>query len=80
MVAELTFNHVVELTTYHVGIRKHLTEFAEIKDKYVSAPYPAWTAIGVSELIAEGTIVEIKAVARRSSLTTDAHRFSESVS
>jgi len=35
-----------------------------VKDEYVSSPYPAWTAIGVTELITEGTIVEVRVIAR----------------
>jgi len=63
--ANLTFDDVVEMTTYHVGLRDHLAAFMRVKDEYVAAPYPAWTAIGVSELITEGTIVEIRLIARR---------------
>ena len=63
--AGLTFDHVVELTTYHVGLRAHLQTFIAVKDQYVTAPYPAWTAIGVTELITEGTIIEIRVIARR---------------
>jgi enamine deaminase RidA (YjgF/YER057c/UK114 family) len=65
-VAGLTFADVVEMTTYHVGLRDHLSTFIKVKDEYVGAPYPAWTAIGVSQLITEGTIVEIRLIARRS--------------
>src|SRR5215475_3506959 len=63
--ANLTFDDVVEMTTYHVDLRAHLKAFMSVKDEYVTAPYPAWTAIGVSELITEGTIVEIRLIARR---------------
>jgi enamine deaminase RidA (YjgF/YER057c/UK114 family) len=63
--AGLTFDDVVEMTTYHVDLRKHLAAFVRVKDEYVFAPYPAWTAIGVSELITEGTLVEIRVIARR---------------
>ena len=63
--ANLTFDDVVEMTTYHVDLRKHLATFMKVKDEYVAAPYPAWTAIGISELITEGTIVEIRLIARR---------------
>jgi enamine deaminase RidA (YjgF/YER057c/UK114 family) len=34
-----------------------------VKDRHIVAPYPAWSAIGVSELIAEGALVEIRAIA-----------------
>ena len=63
--AGLTFDDVVEMTTYHVGLRDHLEVFMAVKDDYIAAPYPAWSAIGVSELITGGTIVEIRAIARR---------------
>jgi enamine deaminase RidA (YjgF/YER057c/UK114 family) len=65
-VAGLSFEHVVEMTTYHVGLRRHLSAFMKVKDEFISEPYPAWTAIGVSELITEGTLVEIRAIAKRS--------------
>ena len=65
-VAGLTFDDVVEMTTYHVDLRKNLSHFTTVKDEYISAPYPAWTAIGVMELITEGTIIEIRVIARRS--------------
>jgi enamine deaminase RidA (YjgF/YER057c/UK114 family) len=65
-VAGLTFADVVEMTTYHVDLRKNLSHFTTVKDEYISSPYPAWTAIGVTELITEGTIIEIRVIARRS--------------
>ena len=64
-VAGLGFDDVVDLTTYHVGLRQHLDTFIKVKDTFVHDPYPAWTAIGVTELITEGTLVEIRAIARR---------------
>ena len=63
--AGLDFAQVVEMTTYHVGLRQHLAAFIKVKDEFVAAPYPAWSAIGVSELITEGTLVEIRVIARR---------------
>jgi enamine deaminase RidA (YjgF/YER057c/UK114 family) len=65
--AGLTFDDVVEMTTYHVDLRRHLTLFTKAKDEHVKAPYPAWTAIGVSELITAGTLIEIRVIARRKS-------------
>ena len=56
---------VVEMTTYHVELRKHLNAFIKIKDEFVRTPYPAWTAIGVTELITEGTLLEIRVIAKR---------------
>jgi len=65
--AGLTFDDVVEMTTYHVDLRRHLAVFIKVKDENVRAPYPAWTAIGISELVTEGTLIEIRVIARRKS-------------
>lgn len=65
-VAGLAFEHIVEMTTYHVELRKHLDAFVRVKDEFMTKPYPAWTAIGVTELITEGTLLEIRAIAKRS--------------
>ena len=63
--AGLKFDDVVEMTTYHVGLREYLTTCMKVKDEFVSSPFPAWTAIGVSELITEGTLIEIRVIAKR---------------
>jgi enamine deaminase RidA (YjgF/YER057c/UK114 family) len=63
--AGLHFDDIVEMTTYHVALRKHLNAFIKVKDEFVRAPYPAWTAIGITELITAGTLLEIRIVARR---------------
>jgi enamine deaminase RidA (YjgF/YER057c/UK114 family) len=64
--AGLSFDQIVEMTAYHVGLREHLDAFIKVTDEFVSEPYPAWTAIGVTELITEGTLVEIRIVAKQS--------------
>jgi enamine deaminase RidA (YjgF/YER057c/UK114 family) len=61
--AGLGFGHLIEITTYHVGLREHLAAFMTVKDEYVQAPYPAWSAIGVNELITSGALVEIRGIA-----------------
>jgi len=63
--AKLDFRDVVELITFHVGLREHLGTFVKVKDRYLDAPYPAWTAIGVVELAAPGALVEIRVTAQR---------------
>jgi enamine deaminase RidA (YjgF/YER057c/UK114 family) len=63
--AGLEFPNIVELTTYHVGLRQHLNAFMKVKDESIAEPYPAWTAIGVSELISDGALAEIRVIARR---------------
>ena len=48
---------------YHVDIGRHMETFMAVKDRYLTEPYPAWTAIGVSELVVPGGLVEIRAIA-----------------
>jgi enamine deaminase RidA (YjgF/YER057c/UK114 family) len=62
--AGLDLGDVVEMTTFHVGLRDHLGTFVKVKDRFLEAPYPAWTAIGVVELAAPGALVEIRVTAR----------------
>lgn len=62
--AKLELSDVVEMTTFHVGLREHLGTFMKVKDRYLPEPYPAWTAIGVSELAVPGAVVEIRVTAR----------------
>lgn len=62
--AGLTFANVTEMTTYHVGLRAHMQAFTAVKEKFMSAPHPAWTAVGISELASPGALVEIQVTAR----------------
>ncbi|MGE0681047.1 MAG: RidA family protein [Candidatus Binatia bacterium] len=62
--AGLSFADVIEMTTFHVGLQKNLPAFMKVKDQYMQAPYPAWTAIGITELAFPGGLVEIKVIAR----------------
>lgn len=64
--AGLGFEHLVEMTSYHVGLRDHLDDFKRIRAKYVVAPFPAWTAIEVAGFVREGAVVEMRCIARRS--------------
>ncbi len=61
--AGVSLADVVEMTTFHVEMRKNLGTFAKVKDRYLKEPYPAWTAIGISELAFPGGLVEIKVIA-----------------
>jgi enamine deaminase RidA (YjgF/YER057c/UK114 family) len=54
---------VVEITSYHVGIAAHIEAFMRVWARYLREPYPAWTAVGVAELIVPGGLVELRAVA-----------------
>ncbi len=59
----LTFRSIVEMTTYHVGLRGHFDLFDAIRLEYLGEPYPAWTAVEVAGLRREGAIVEIRVIA-----------------
>jgi enamine deaminase RidA (YjgF/YER057c/UK114 family) len=54
---------VVELTTFHLDLRGEMRDFARVKDAYFPADYPAWTAVGVTQLALEPLRIEIRAVA-----------------
>lgn len=58
-----THRDIVEMTSYHVGLRDHFDLFNEIRCEYVREPFPAWTAVEVAGLRREGAIVEIRVIA-----------------
>ena len=61
--AGLGFEAIVEMTTYHVGLREHFNLFDSVRLDYVKEPYPAWTAVEVAGLRREGAVVEIRVIA-----------------
>ncbi|MBO0145321.1 RidA family protein [Agrobacterium sp. Ap1] len=61
--AGLDFGSVVEMTSYHIGLRDHFDRFCDVRSEYVSEPFPAWTAVEVAGLRRIGAVVEIKVVA-----------------
>ena len=63
--AGASWDDVVDITTFHTDIGAHIDGFAAVKNKYVKAPFPTWTAIGVSRLYEPTAVVEIKVIARR---------------
>jgi len=60
----LALSDVVEMTSYHVGLRANVDTFVAVKDTFMSAPHAAWTAVGVSELAFPGALAEIQVTAR----------------
>jgi enamine deaminase RidA (YjgF/YER057c/UK114 family) len=52
---------VVELQSFHVGLKKHLPTFTQVKGQYLTAPAVAQTSVGVVELGVPGAIVELRA-------------------
>lgn len=53
---------VVDITTFHIGLREHYQIVSTEKKKFFGDWHPAWTAIGITELGIEGLILEIRAV------------------
>lgn len=62
--AGLTYSDVVEIVSYHVDLKTHMQDFFLVKDEFIGEPYPAWTVLGVSDLITDGALVEIKVTAK----------------
>ena len=63
----LSFEDVVEVTSYHVGLRHHLEQFKAVWAQHMREPYPAWTAIEVAGFASDSVVVELRVVARRNS-------------
>lgn len=62
--AGVSWDDVVEMTTYHTDVTAQMPAIVAVKNKYVRAPFPAWTAIQVVRLIPDKGITEIKIVAK----------------
>lgn len=61
--AGCSFDDVVDMDTFHVGLQDHLAAFMKVKSRYMKSDFPSWTAIGVVELALPGAAVEIKTTA-----------------
>ncbi|MBF2029952.1 MAG: RidA family protein [Oscillatoriales cyanobacterium C42_A2020_001] len=74
--AGASFDHVVEMVTYHVTSPElyeasgqppftlpYLQLFMQVKDRYFVNQFPTWTGVGVTTLSTPGLIVEIKCTA-----------------
>jgi len=67
----LTFADVVMINSFHVwdspgfkgGRDRQFAAVSAVKDEFMSAPHPAWTAVGTTGLLADGGVVEIQMIA-----------------
>jgi len=59
-----SWDDVVEMTSFHTDLASQLPAFLSVKSRYVRAPFPAWTAVGVTRLVVPNGITEMKLVAR----------------
>ncbi|TMV73231.1 RidA family protein [Thioclava sp. BHET1] len=57
------FADVVEMTSYHVDMSRHMDLFREVKNRRFPRGTCPWTRIGVAELAHPDLLVEIKVVA-----------------
>lgn len=64
------FEDVLDLTTFHVGMKNHMDAFRDVKDRVFPRGTCAWTCIGVSELAVSGLLAEIKCIAMKPSLVS----------
>jgi enamine deaminase RidA (YjgF/YER057c/UK114 family) len=63
--AEATWADVVEMTSYHVGLREHIERLFAVHREFVNERYPAWTAVGVAGLLNKDAVLEIAVTAVR---------------
>jgi enamine deaminase RidA (YjgF/YER057c/UK114 family) len=61
---DLDYGDIVEYTSYHVGLHATMGDFMSVRDEFLSEPWPAWTAIGITELAIPGAHVEIRVTAK----------------
>lgn len=61
--AGATWADVVEIHSYHVGYRAHADVVLQVAAEFLDDPYPAWTAVGVTELFEPEALVEVSCVA-----------------
>ena len=61
--AGLTLDSIVEMTTYHIGLRDHFNQFDAVRLERLSPPYPAWTAVEAGGLRREGAVIEMRIIA-----------------
>ena len=57
-----SFDQVIKLNTYHTDLNEGVQSFSQVKDEFITEPYPAWTAVGVAEL-GLGGLAEIEVTA-----------------
>ena len=58
-----SWTDVVSLTTYHVGLRTQTAMLLNVAADFLDVPYPAWTAVGVTELWPPEAVIEISCIA-----------------
>jgi enamine deaminase RidA (YjgF/YER057c/UK114 family) len=60
----LGYDDIVEYTSYHVDLHANMGDFMSVRDEFLSEPWPAWTAIGITDLAIPAAHVEIRVMAK----------------
>lgn len=62
----VTWDDVLVFDTFHKGsVGAQVEELVPVKNRYIKAPFPAWTAVGVSDLYEASAVTEIRLVVRK---------------
>jgi enamine deaminase RidA (YjgF/YER057c/UK114 family) len=72
--AGASWDDVVEITSFHTDVVTQMPAITVVKNRYVRAPFPAWTAIQVVRLVPDRGITEIKLVAKLGGRLQPAHQ------
>jgi enamine deaminase RidA (YjgF/YER057c/UK114 family) len=59
-----SWDDVIDITSFHTDLTTQMPAIIAVKNRYIKAPFPAWTAIQVARLIPPNGITEIKIVAK----------------
>jgi enamine deaminase RidA (YjgF/YER057c/UK114 family) len=62
--AGASWDDVVEITSFHTDLTSQMPAIVAVKSRFVKPPYASWTAIGISRLVADDGIREIKVIAK----------------
>ena len=57
-----TAQNIVEVTSYHIGLRQHFDTVDAVFREILGTPLPAWTAVEVAGLRRPGALVEFRIV------------------
>lgn len=61
-----TWDDVLVFDTFHVGpMAAQLDDLVTVRSRYIKAPFPAWTAVGVTELYEPTAVTEIRLTLRK---------------
>jgi enamine deaminase RidA (YjgF/YER057c/UK114 family) len=61
-----SWDDVIVFDTFHKGpMREQIDALMPVKKRYIREPFPAWTAVGVTELFDPAAVTEIKLTVRR---------------